>query len=131
MASLDAEYGKHFELVPEICTGNKLAAAVADRRRGNATQVHNRATLILSARYCLIEIESCFSRKAYRCTLTEDELASFCKDAMKSQIGILRPKSAVAMAEQTADSALNVPSVSKAANAVLDEVANNRSSEDH
>lgn len=37
LASLDAEYGKHFEFTRNMYR-EKLAAAVADRRRGNANK---------------------------------------------------------------------------------------------
>lgn len=112
LASLDAEYGKHFEFTRNMYR-EKLAAAVADRRRGNANKY-----IKGYFDFDLLNKMNIISQSEVQ--LTEDELASFCKDAMKSRSEFCVRKVQL-MAEQNGFR-LNVPSEAKA-NAVLDEVA--------
>ena len=111
LASLDAEYGKHFEFTRNMYR-EKLAAAVADRRRGNANKY-----IKGYFDFDLLNKMNIISQSEVQ--LTEDELASFCKDAMKSRSEFCVRKVQL-MAEQNGFR-LNVPSEAKA-NAVLDEV---------
>lgn len=112
LVSLDAEYGKHFEFTRNMYR-EKLAAAVADRRRGNANKY-----IKGYFDFDLLNKMNIISQSEVQ--LTEDELASFCKDAMKSRSEFCVRKVQL-MAEQNGFR-LNVPSEAKA-NAVLDEVA--------
>ena len=100
LASLDAEYGKHFEFTRNMYR-EKLAAAVADRRRGNANKY-----IKGYFDFDLLNNMNIISHSEVQ--LTEDELASFCKDAMKSRSEFCVRKVQL-MAEQNGFR-LNVPS---------------------
>ena len=108
LASLDAEYGKHFEFTRNMYR-EKLAAAVADRRRRNANKY-------IKGYFDFDLLNKMNIIRQSEVQLTEDELASFCKDAMKSRSEFCVRKVQL-MAEQNGFR-LNVPSEAKA-NAVL------------
>lgn len=59
LASLDAEYGKHFEFTRNMYR-EKLAAAVADRRRGNANKYikgYNKTSVWVELEICVDYIQ--------------------------------------------------------------------------
>lgn len=112
LASLDAEYKKHFDFTRDMYR-ERLNEAIADRRKGNANKF-----LPGYIDYDLLQKMNIISQSGVQ--LTEDELSDFCKSAMKSRSDFLIRKVQL-MADQNGFR-LNVPSEAKA-NAVLDEVA--------
>lgn len=112
LASLDTEYAGHFKFTRDRYR-EQLNDAIADRKRGNANKF-----LAGYFDYDLLNKMNIISQSEVQ--LTEDELASFCKDAMKSRSEFCVRKVQLMAAQN--GFRLDVPSEAKA-NSVLDEVA--------
>lgn len=112
LVSLNIEYKQHFDFTRNMYR-EKLADAVADRRKGNANKY-----ITGYIDYDLLNKMNIISQSGVE--LTEPELADFCKAAMKSRSEFCVRKCQLLAKENHYK--LNVPSEAKA-NSVLDEVA--------
>lgn len=112
LASLDAEYSKHFKFTRDRYR-ERLNDAIADRRKGNTNKY-----ITGYIDYDLLNKMNIISQSGVE--LTEPELADFCKAAMKSRSEFCVRKCQLLAKENHYK--LNVPSEAKA-NGVLDKVA--------
>lgn len=112
LASLDAEYSKHFKFERDRYR-QRLNDAIADRRKGNANKY-----IAGYIDYDLLNKMNIVAQSGVE--LTEPELADFCKAAMKSRSEFCVRKCQLLAKDNHYK--LNVPSEAKA-NGVLDEVA--------